>query len=74
MLCTNCGQDVPYYGRVCPYCREDKSEDKRRTAACWLGGLAGGVAGWLVAGNWVGVAVGVVIGGFCAVWYAAVRS
>lgn len=29
MRCSNCGSGIPYFGRVCPYCHADKTEDKR---------------------------------------------
>lgn len=29
MLCKNCGKDVPYAGKICPYCHTDKGESKK---------------------------------------------
>ena len=28
MVCSTCGSDIPYTGKICPYCHSDKSSDK----------------------------------------------
>lgn len=39
MLCSNCGKNIPYTGKVCPYCNVDKSEDQFRQDAMLFGSL-----------------------------------
>jgi len=30
IYCSNCGKKIPYNGNVCPYCKADKSSDKKK--------------------------------------------
>ena len=76
MVCSNCGKDIPYDGKVCAYCGIDKSTDKRRyergksfgvqlLGACLLGGAFGGLIGAMIHAN--GVCPGVLFGLIVAV-------
>jgi len=76
MVCSNCGQDIPYEGKVCAYCGVDKATDKRRyergksfgillLGACLVGGVLGGLIGAMINAN--GVCPGVLSGLVCAV-------
>jgi len=47
MDCSNCGKDIPYSGKVCPYCNADKSEDQFFVTASWVGGLPGVILGFI---------------------------
>lgn len=51
MRCSNCGKDVPFAGRVCPYCRADKSDDKALYAVATVCMVTGGVLGWVTTGG-----------------------
>jgi hypothetical protein len=65
MRCSNCGKDVPFGGKVCPYCHADKSSDQQKQVLGVLFGLVGGVVGWLIHGILValiGIFVGVIVG------------
>lgn len=63
MLCSNCGKDIPYSGSVCPYCKNNKSEDQSQhilmwltvPLCCWLGFKVIGVIGFFI---------GIMIGAF----------
>ena len=48
MHCSNCGKEIPYTGKVCPYCNTEKSGDKTVSAALWVGGIPGGIIGGFV--------------------------
>jgi hypothetical protein len=45
MDCSNCGKDIPYAGKVCPYCHSNKEEDKFANLAGCLGGAPGAILG-----------------------------
>lgn len=45
MRCSNCGKDIPFIGRVCPFCHADKASDKASTIVLWLSFAFGGVPG-----------------------------
>ncbi len=66
MLCTNCGKDVPFIGKLCPYCKTDKSYDQETTSRSMILGVAFSVVcgflGWAIT-NDVGVTILSVIGG-----------
>jgi len=68
MDCSNCGKDIPFSGKVCPYCHADKGEDKFATVAGCLGGvpglMIGGVIFSFISGWWVipGMIIGAVVG------------
>ena len=36
MLCSNCGKNIPYAGKVCPYCKIDKSADQIQHTGCMI--------------------------------------
>ena len=65
MRCSNCGKNVPFGGRQCPYCHADKSRDQQRLLLLVVLGIVGGGVGWLVRGldtAVIGLLVGVVAG------------
>jgi len=65
MRCSNCGKDIPFTGKVCPWCHTDKSGDQQKQALGIVFGMVGGVLGWAVHGIGValiGVFVGVIVG------------
>lgn len=43
MLCTNCGKEIPFGGKVCPFCGVDKSHDRNAQANAKVAGCAVGV-------------------------------
>jgi len=55
MRCSNCGKDVPFAGKVCPYCHVDKSKDQMGTMLSFPLGLAGAALGGFLLGFWGGV-------------------
>ena len=48
MHCSNCGADIPYHGRVCPYCNADKTEDKFSVITTRYGVIPGGILGLVI--------------------------
>ncbi len=62
MDCSNCGKDIPYSGKVCPYCNADKSEDQFFVTASWVGGLPGVILGFIVMKSLWGIPIGYVFG------------
>lgn len=70
MRCSGCGKEIPFSGKVCPYCHRDKSADQQVhavviaiTVVCMgLGYLFGGFMGMLIGGGiGVVIAVGVTV-------------
>ena len=51
MRCHNCGKNVPYMGRECPYCHADKTGDKLGTALAIIGSIIGLCVGVSVYGE-----------------------
>lgn len=45
MRCSNCGKQVPFMGRVCPFCHSDKASDKASTIVAWLSFAFGSIPG-----------------------------
>jgi hypothetical protein len=65
MRCSNCGKDIPFTGKVCPWCHTDKSGDQQKYAFGIAFGIVGGVSGWLIHGigiALIGVFVGTIVG------------
>ncbi|ORV65307.1 hypothetical protein AWC03_02870 [Mycobacterium europaeum] len=65
MRCSNCGKDVPFAGKVCPYCHADKSSDQQKQVFGVFFGLVGGALGWFIHGilaALIGLFVGVIVG------------
>jgi RNA polymerase subunit RPABC4/transcription elongation factor Spt4 len=58
MLCARCGKDIPYLGKVCPYCHTDKSRDQLIQTLGLLGALCGAFLGYVYSG------IGTAIAGF----------
>lgn len=52
MRCSGCGKDVPFGGKVCPYCQRDKSQDQDYTVLAFILGIIGGVIGYFIFGFW----------------------
>jgi hypothetical protein len=52
MRCSGCGKDIPFEGRVCPYCQRDKSQDQAFTVVAFILGLIGGAVGYFIFGFW----------------------
>ncbi len=69
MLCTNCGKDVPFVGKICPYCKTDKSYDQETTSRSVILGLAllamCGFLGWTFTSD-IGTTILSGIGGMIA--------
>ena len=63
MRCSNCGKDVPYLGKVCPFCHVDKSHDKRVFVRACFGFVAGALVG-LFAGRIIGSDTALVLAPF----------
>lgn len=61
MLCTNCGEDVPMAGKVCPWCGHSKAADASWTMASYVA-VGAAVVGYFIAG-FAGA-----LGGFAAGW------
>jgi hypothetical protein len=65
MRCSNCGKDVPFGGKVCPYCHADKSGDQQTQVFGIIFGMIGGAVGWAIHGilaAFIGLFVGVIVG------------
>ena len=45
MRCSNCGKDIPYIGKICPFCHADKGQDKASTSVAWLSFFFGSIPG-----------------------------
>lgn len=68
MHCSNCGKDIPYHGKVCPFCNNDKSGDQALHAHAMIGAILvggfsmyfGGFISGLV-GGFLGMISGVII-------------
>lgn len=67
MICSNCGQNIPMHGRVCPYCWADKSNDQTDQGMFVLFGVlgmaGGGFVGWMAGGGFIGIVVGGAVAG-----------
>ena len=46
MKCSNCGKQIPFGGRVCPYCHAKKSGDKLSTLLATI--IVLGIVGWAI--------------------------
>ncbi|MDP7739616.1 hypothetical protein [Mycobacterium paragordonae] len=66
MRCSNCGKDIPFSGKVCPYCHVDKGGDQTSQVFAFIGAFIGALVGAGIAGGMGGVIGGIVgcIGGF----------
>lgn len=58
MQCSGCGADISAAGTVCPFCGQDKSDDKRYEWTKFVGGLIGLVIGLTIFDN-------ILVGLFC---------
>lgn len=71
MICRNCGKDVSFIGKVCPYCHASKEEAKNFQMSFYLiafsGGFIGAFIGFLLAaakgtsGKMIPMAIGFMI-------------
>ena len=69
MHCSNCGKDIPFTGKVCPWCHHNKEKDQIVTVlgmfcgaiGLFLGAVIGGV-GWAIGGTIIGMFLGIVLG------------
>jgi outer membrane lipoprotein SlyB len=67
MQCSNCGKDIPYAGKVCPFCHVDKSKDQQLHASAIGGGFAGLIIGAMFGvGPAIVLAILGVVAGFVA--------
>lgn len=57
MTCSNCGKSIPYAGKVCPYCRTNKTGDQVTQTLALGVGFTAGIIAWLMT-NEVGQAIG----------------
>ncbi|WP_170929137.1 hypothetical protein [Mycobacterium paraense] len=65
MRCSNCGKDVPFAGKVCPYCHVDKTSDQQKQVLGIFFGFIGGALGWFIHGviaALIGLVIGVIVG------------
>jgi hypothetical protein len=55
MICSNCGQDIPFQGNVCPHCHAKKQRDRQVYALAkglfFLIGILGAIA-YIFYGNY----------------------
>jgi len=58
MLCSNCGKDSPFVGKVCPWCHHNKENDQLIFAMVCISAVIGVILGGLIGG------LGFAIGGF----------
>lgn len=63
MKCSNCGKEIPFSGRVCPYCRADKSGDQVLHAMAIGGGIIGAIVAFVVLNLDLVPGLGVAFGG-----------
>src|SRR5690554_311719 len=49
--CSNCGAEIPYAGRVCPFCGNEKAQDKRNAWVAFGCGLVGIYIGFSIFDN-----------------------
>jgi hypothetical protein len=67
MRCLNCGKDVPYDGKVCPWCHGDKGSSQKASLIGLALAAATGLGLWQAFGVIAGV-IGLVVG---AVFFGA---
>jgi len=68
MTCSSCGKNIPFAGKVCPFCHVDKSSDQQTHLLATVGGIGGALGGSYFFGFWgavggffVGIFAGMVI-------------
>ncbi len=66
MICGNCGKDIPFTGKVCPYCQRDNSSSQEYVILAVIFGLPIGFLGNVMFGFW-----GAIIGFFAGCLIAA---
>lgn len=69
MDCSNCGKDIPYDGRVCPWCHAEKSADKDSYSLSMFFGIVGFIVGRVthdVGSGVIGMVIGVILGTYLA--------
>jgi RNA polymerase subunit RPABC4/transcription elongation factor Spt4 len=49
IICSNCGETIPFSGKVCPHCHHDKSEDQEKEVIIQVTLFSGAAVG-LVSG------------------------
>ena len=78
MQCTNCGKEVPFTGKVCPYCNHSKTEKKMDIVLATIGVALGVLFGWSTGGGWFGAVVSAVVGligsVFVGIWWRGRES
>jgi len=57
MVCSNCGKEISMVGRVCPYCKADKTNDKETQSITLAMGITAGVIAHLNTGQ-IGQTIG----------------
>lgn len=57
MLCSNCGKDIPFAGKVCPFCKADKSGDQHNHTYVMLFYFIGWFIGYYFVGFFKGILV-----------------
>jgi glutaredoxin len=65
MQCSNCGKQIPFEGKVCPYCHADKSTDQREfglNALFWWCIFLGCLFGFGVNSSFIGLFIGGLVG------------
>jgi hypothetical protein len=65
MHCSNCGKNIPFAGKVCPWCKHDKSKDQLIHLMALVFGIPGMFLGYSMGGflgGAIGALTGVVVG------------
>ena len=52
MQCSRCGKTIPFSGKICPYCHQDKGDDQQKEVetqfTAFLGAMAALIIGVIV--------------------------
>lgn len=67
MVCSNCGKTISTVGKVCPYCKADKTSDKETQSISLAVGFTAGIIAYLTtneAGQTIGWAIAGLVMGF----------
>lgn len=73
MICSGCGKDIPFSGKVCPHCQRDKSKDQQTQFYGLVFGFTVGGVGYLI--NGLGAAlIGFIVGSVGGIILAAMSG
>lgn len=75
IICSNCGENIPFSGNVCPHCHHNKSEDQDKELIIQITSFAGAVVGlasgaitYLISSIGPAIIVGGIFGGITMVF------